>query len=193
MHSTNNLDDEYIGSGKRLRCSINKYGKINHTVEVIEFLNSREELKKRESEIVNLNEIAKKDCMNLKTGGDGGFTNDKHRLKAQKAGGRAVRILLGKRHCEKLKTDPNYWNKFSLAVKSGHKRRGFGSFENRNHTDETKQKMSEIKKGKGLNEKNSQFGTCWITNNKIEKKIKKIDLIIWIQNGWTNGRKNKQV
>lgn len=73
MHSTNNLEDGYMGSGKRLRYSINKYGKENHKVKILEFFNSREELKKREEEIVNLNEIAKIDCMNLKVGGYGGF------------------------------------------------------------------------------------------------------------------------
>ena len=58
MHSTNDLNDGYMGSGKRLRYSINKHGKENHKVEIWEFLNSREELRKRESEIANLNEIS---------------------------------------------------------------------------------------------------------------------------------------
>ena len=61
MHSTNNLEDGYLGSGRKLRYSINKYGKENHHREILEFLNSRKELSDREEEIVNLNEIAKKE------------------------------------------------------------------------------------------------------------------------------------
>ena len=66
MHSTNDLEDGYLGSGRRLRYSINKYGVENHKREILEFCDNRSELKSREVEIVNLNEIAKIDCMNLK-------------------------------------------------------------------------------------------------------------------------------
>jgi len=45
LHSTDNIDDGYFGSGKRLRYSIRKHGKEAHTKEIIEFLPSREELK----------------------------------------------------------------------------------------------------------------------------------------------------
>jgi len=71
MHSTDKLDDGYLGSGRRLRYSINKYGKENHTREILEFCKTRKELKSRESEIVTLNEITKKECMNLVVGGSG--------------------------------------------------------------------------------------------------------------------------
>ena len=46
MHSTDNLGDGYLGSGKRLRYSINKYGEENHNREILEFVDSRKELKK---------------------------------------------------------------------------------------------------------------------------------------------------
>lgn len=52
MHSTYKLDDGYLGSGKRLRYSINKYGEENHVKTILEYFETREELKKRESEIV---------------------------------------------------------------------------------------------------------------------------------------------
>ena len=65
MHSTDNLNDGYYGSGRRLKRSLNKYGKENHKVEILEYLPNRESLINREKEIVNLNEIAKEDCMNL--------------------------------------------------------------------------------------------------------------------------------
>lgn len=40
-------------------------------------------------------------------------------------------------------------------------------------------------------EKNSQYGTCWIHNDKENKKIKKIDLENYINNGWLKGMKMK--
>ena len=41
MHSTDDLNDGYLGSGTLLRRSLNKYGKENHSIEILEFLNSR--------------------------------------------------------------------------------------------------------------------------------------------------------
>lgn len=52
MHSTENLEDGYIGSGKFLWYSIKKYGKENHKCEILEFLENRDCLKQREKEIV---------------------------------------------------------------------------------------------------------------------------------------------
>ena len=40
MHSTTNLEDGYLGSGKRLRYSIRKYGKENHTSPTIRIVPS---------------------------------------------------------------------------------------------------------------------------------------------------------
>ena len=71
MHSSDVLEDGYLGSGRRLRYSLNKYGKENHTREILEFCKTRKELKSREEEIVNLDEIAKTECMNLQLGGGG--------------------------------------------------------------------------------------------------------------------------
>jgi hypothetical protein len=36
--------------------------------------------------------------------------------------------------------------------------------------------------------KNSQFGTCWITKDGVNKKIKKEELNSWIEQGWCKGR-----
>ena len=76
MHSTDDLEDGYLGSGNRLRMSVRKHGKENFKREILEFCETRDELKKRESEIVNLDELAKKECMNLKVGGEGGWSEN---------------------------------------------------------------------------------------------------------------------
>lgn len=69
MHSTNDLEDGYLGSGTYLKRSLNKHGKENHILEIIEFCKTRKELISKEKTLVNLKEIAKKDCMNLNVGG----------------------------------------------------------------------------------------------------------------------------
>ena len=51
MHSTDNLNDGYLGSGKRLWFSIKYHGKENHKIEILEFCENREKLKLREKDI----------------------------------------------------------------------------------------------------------------------------------------------
>ena len=75
MHSTNNLDDNYLGSGKLLLQAIKKYGKHNFKREVLEILNSEEEMIKREIEIVNEEFRNRDDTYNIMTGGMYGSKN----------------------------------------------------------------------------------------------------------------------
>lgn len=72
MHSTDDLDDGYFGSGKLLAASIRKHGKEKHHKEILEHLPSREALKLREKELVNTELVNDRLCMNLVPGGGGG-------------------------------------------------------------------------------------------------------------------------
>ena len=62
------------------------------------------------------------------------------------------------------------------------------------HSAETKAKMRKVHQQnnhqKGI--KNSQYGTCWVTKNGINKKIKKELLPQFIEDGWLKGRKIKK-
>ena len=71
MHSTDNLDDGYLGSGQRLWHAIKKYGKENFKRETLEFLPDRSSLKTREKQIVNEELINDPLCMNISLGGTG--------------------------------------------------------------------------------------------------------------------------
>jgi hypothetical protein len=53
------------------------------------------------------------------------------------------------------------------------------------HSEKTKDKIGEKNSISQLGTKNSQYGTMWITNGSINKKIKKND---YIPNGWYKGR-----
>lgn len=71
IHSTNDLNDGYVGSGKRLWYSIKKHGKENFVVEFLEFFENRKNLIIREIEMVNEDFIQDPMCMNLIKGGGG--------------------------------------------------------------------------------------------------------------------------
>jgi len=185
MHSTNNLNDGYLGSGKRLRYSINKYGKENHKIEILEFLLTKKLLKEKEIKIINEELLNDPLCMNLKNGGEGGgFVNEAHKRKFHSAGGRKTFQILSKKHVERLKTDVEYkkrWCKSLSLSNTGEKNPFYG----KKHTEESKQKIGNADRT-GI--KNSQYGTCWITNNIENKKIHKGDSI---PSGWKLGRKIK--
>jgi hypothetical protein len=190
MHSTDNLNDGYLGSGKRLRYSINKYGKDNHKREIVEFCPNRSSLKKRENELVTLNEIVKDNCMNLMIGGEGGFSNEKHKDKFFEIAAKNAK-LNGKKgnlkFIELMKNDNwkmNQIKKQSIGQKKHCENYG-GYFSNKKHTEKSKQKIGKTNSLKLKGENNSQYGTHWITNGVNNKKIKK-DAII--PNGWYYGR-----
>ena len=186
MHSTDDLNDGYMGSGKRLRYSINKYGKENHKVEILEFLPNRKALIEKEKEVVNLNEIAKEDCMNLMVGGEGGFISTEQQKHRSSCGGKSTAM--------KLKTNVEYYRKHSelssITIKKTHKlgKIKYDTFTGKHHTEKTKELMKKSKIGYGIGKNNSQFGTCWICKNEINKKIKLNELNSYIELGWTRGR-----
>jgi hypothetical protein len=184
MHSTDNLNDGYIGSGLRLKKLIYKHGKEIFKIEILEFLPDRESLKKREAEIVNSDLLKEEKCMNLKEGGEGGFANEQHAKNFHAAGGRAVKQMLSKKHSDKLKNDPAYkkeWLKNYHSAIDGR----VGTFKGKSHSIKTKKKISESCVNKHVGEVNSQFGTCWITNGIVNKKIKKSEQP---PVGWNYGR-----
>lgn len=84
MHSTDDLEDGYMGSGKALRYSLKVYGKENHKVEILEMVESSELLAEREKSIVTLSKVRNGKCMNLKVGGIGGFTKKAKKKKPKK-------------------------------------------------------------------------------------------------------------
>ena len=183
MHSTSNLKDGYLGSGKRLRYSIRKYGESNFKLEILEFFSTREELVKRERELVNEDLIKDFNCLNLKPGGSGGWCNSDHQKRATEGA--------NKRRLELLATDPEFKQRYSQKCKERNKKlfvdgvyRAFKyNWTGRKHKLESIEKMKEVKKGQGKGSTNSQFGTFWITDGKITKKTDS-----QIPEGWYKGR-----
>lgn len=197
MHSTNDLKDGYLGSGKYLWRSIRKHGKENFKIEILEFLSTREELIKRETEIVNLNEVAKKECMNLKPGGTGGFTKENAKLGRiatdkvlRNKYGDDFRQVINKKFRQSLRDNLEKQLSFNKKLKDGQIKAGvkYDNFKDKTHTKESRLKIGEANSFNQQGDKNSQYGTRWITNGIENKKIKKLDLI---PQGWKLGRKLK--
>jgi hypothetical protein len=187
MHSTENLKDGYVGSGTRLKHLIYKYGKEIFNMEILEFLPNRESLKERETEIVNSDLLLEEKCMNLKPGGYGGFNNKEHMMKVSKAG--------NKEFLEKMKDD-EYRKEFSKKLSESNKkqfldgrreRKRFYDWSGKTHTDETKKKISEIRKGTGVGENNSVYGRKWMTKNIKNKMVKPEEITYHLESGWVFG------
>ena len=64
MHSTSNLEDDYLGSGLVIRRSIRKYGEDNHKKEILEFFDSRELLVEAEKSAITPEMLDDRNCMN---------------------------------------------------------------------------------------------------------------------------------
>lgn len=188
MHSTDNLNDGYMGGGKRIRNSIRKHGKDSHIKEILEYFDDRTSLRDGEFELINEDLLNDPMCMNLQPGGGGGCTEN-NKIIWQKAGSDGLQ--------RKLKSDKDFNEKWRIvASKSMLERHKSGEFDRydkktfigRNHTTETISKMIDSKKNHGLGEKNSQFGTIWVNNGLIEKKVNNN---IVIDEEWTRGRIKK--
>lgn len=183
MHSTDNLEDGYIGSGKRLWYSIKKYGKDNFKCEILEFLPNRGSLKLREKEIVSESLIQDNMCLNIVRGGVGGIFDDNHGKKFKEGASKWMKSMW---------MNEEYREKISQILRNNMKKNHilgkirYNTFEGKSHTEQTKQKIGISNSIKQKGDKNSQYGTCWITNGELNKKIKKTESI---PDGWQLGRK----
>lgn len=183
LHSTDDLDDGYFGSGSLLSRSIKKHGKDKHTKEILEFLPTREALKLREKEIVNEELLSDEQCMNLKLGGEGGWDHIKTTSEILRA-----RARLGglKSKGSKVFRSDSALMEWRQNISNGTKGRSAScGMLGKKHTSETRMRQSESHSG----EKNSQFGTCWVHNVNGPIVIKKIDLEEYLSKGFFKGRK----
>lgn len=188
MHSTDDLNDGYLGSGRRLRYAINKYGKKWFKREIIEFCKDRKELSEREKEIVNLNEIAKKHCINIKVGGEGGWTLEQRR-NAQIKSTKKQRWLRENNKEWKERVSKNMSVAFKNGYKNGTRMPNMPNWAGKKHKEETKRKISKANSISQKGERNSQYGIKRFGINKdgIIKRVKEGELEEYLKLGWKRG------
>ena len=178
-HKTDNLDDGYLGSGRFLRKSIEKYGVENHKREILGIFDTRKESLDLEHKLIKEKKLTQK-CilLNQSSGGQSFDWINEHKLNNSNDNN----IKAHKIHLQKMKNDTQYNNrvrtKISLGIRNSEKvkinnfnKRGKPSgFLNKEHSQETKLKISLAKKGKNMGINNSQFGSYWITNGNTNIK-----------------------
>ena len=70
IHSTNNINDGYMGSGSRLHHAYKKYGIENFEKEILKYFDTREELAQYEADVVTEELVLDQNCYNISCGGE---------------------------------------------------------------------------------------------------------------------------
>ena len=71
VHTTNNLNDGYMGSGTRLKYAYKKYGIENFSKKILKFFETSEEAFQYESDMLTETLVKDTNCYNIKFGGKG--------------------------------------------------------------------------------------------------------------------------
>ena len=144
-HTTNNLDDGYMGSGKAINAAINKYGTHNFEKVIIDCLPTEDEAYLKEEDIVTSEFVDREDTYNQKCGGKGNKSCDMLGKKNPMYG-KTHSIETRKKFSEAKKgkyigeANPNYGNGDKIK---GKKNPMYG----KTHSIETRKKLSEMNKG----------------------------------------------
>lgn len=163
-HQTRDLNDGYMGSGKYLKSAIKKHGLENFSKEILHVFDSEKEMNEKEKELVVLSEEA----YNLCDGGQGGFgyinrnilTTDDYRRRGL-AGRKKWKEKYNpdngevyKKYCDQVSqrmhdlyaNNEEYRESKRLQMIEMNKRRK--GLPGAKHTPETREKMSETRKGR---------------------------------------------
>lgn len=138
-HTTENLDDHYKGSGKKLWHYYKKHPN-DYIKEIIAYYDTEDELNKAEYDIIHPH-LGNKMCLNMVDGGSGGNcwlykTEEEKKQFAEKIS----KTSKGRTFSEESK-------KKSSISHTGQK--GTYGMQGKQHSEESKRKISESRKGKG--------------------------------------------
>lgn len=202
VHSTWNLNDGYLGSGKFITQSIKKHGKDNFERIILHFCLSHTDALAIERTIVDLDFIKRKNTYNIAVGGGASQMGRKH---SQKTKERLSEIGTGRQRSEETKEklrsivrSDEFKEKVSNSLKGRPKteehkeklRKPKSEKAKQNmgkpKSEETKRKMKETLKNKP--DKNiHNMGSKWINDGKILRRLLKDEQL---PDGWVYGKIN---
>lgn len=192
-HETTNVNDGYMGSGKLLKRAQEKHGLYNFQKEILHVFDTENEMNAKEAELVTEEFCQREDTYNICVGGKGGFSyinNNPDKFLTEK---RLASLKLGHDHAIKqwkhlYDTDASFRQRrkeiSELAWTAQREKYPEGTFKGKRHTEATKRIIGE-KNAAMKGEKNSQYGSMWITNGIESQKIKTVEVI---PDGWYKGR-----
>jgi len=191
-HITKDPNDDYLGSGKNIRRAVTKYGRDKFTKEVLHVFNSEDEMNLKEKELVTEEFCARKDTYNICEGGKGGFgfinTNRLNETPKKREASR-LSIKIAKAAHTVWWNDPANQDRRAEIIASGQaalwEKYPNGIWVGKNHTAETKEKIGSANAISQSGVRNSQFGTVWITNGSLNKKVRSDAML---DAGWRRGR-----
>lgn len=200
VHSTDNLEDGYLGSGKILKASLRKHGVENHKRQILEFCNSRILLKQREEFFVSEEVIKQALCMNLIVGGylsNGNFEKFNSNSELQREKGKK-----GMDARRQLKETNSVWVNKVRRNKSASLKKQYAAGTRKitiqpysaPHSVEMKQQLSLLAKERIKNKGNPMTVRCWIFNKETKTSllIFKKDLELHLNLGWIKGKGSKR-
>ena len=183
VHKTDNLDDDYMGSGVHLKRAQAKYGLDVFKKEYIKIFDNPDEMFKMESTLVNEDFVKDENTYNLKLGGSGGFdyVNDNVKLREESMMNNlaTLRIKMEQQYGDDWQNKINELAVRAKIEKFGKdyakvlgrlggaatlEKYGHGSFKGKTHTEEAKATIGEKNSKKQKGSRNSQFGTCWVSH-----------------------------
>lgn len=188
VHSTNNINDDYMGSGTLISKAIKKYGKQNFTKTILQYFDTEEEMYEKESEIVNEKFVRLESNYNVMVGGYGSWTKSNEIIKEKKQldfeweKRKNINISIG------IKKAINE-GKCVCATKEFMKKRNELS-----HTPEAKLKRKETYKKINYQQKENHnlYGKRIVHKpNENWIWIKEEELEQYLNQGWLRGRSKK--
>ena len=161
VHNTDDVDDGYMGSGKRLQLAYRKYGIGNFKKDILKFFDTSEDAFAYEKMIVNESLVRNPDCYNIQQGG----------MTFNCSGLVCVRDKDG--NCFMVgKDDPRY---VSSEVEF--------CWKGRHHTEESRNKTRTT-----MTKRSSVGKRVWINKDGIVRYLLKKHLAEYLKNGWSLGR-----
>jgi len=148
-HSTDNLKDNYLGSGKPIFLNaLKKYGENNFKKEILEFFDTKQEAFNAQKKYINEYNTLIPNGYNISPSGGmkgtGGLHSEESKEKIRK---NSIGKNLGKKHSQKQNIEHS---KFLMGkiLSEDHKKKISESNKGKKHSEETREKIGKANKGK---------------------------------------------